>query len=478
MGHGRRAAGAALVAVLLGAGAERAYGQKVVTYPTEDGQTLHATLHLPPPGNAPFGGIVLFAEPGWIVRATFDTANLGRQLAAKHGMAALTVDFRGTGSNVNGRLLETFSSEDFEKLQLDVRGALKFLASQNGVDADRLGIVSVGRGAHYALLEAAQNPAVQAHVIISGDLGDRAKQYIASRSDIPILCLASKNDKRGFREMAEASTLSDNEHSDFLLGRAGHGTVMFNRTKGLGEQVTQWLADNVQGLGNQTDITFNTQDGWKLHGKLQVPHGASAAAPVAGVLLVHGAMHDQDTYYELTRALVKKGLATLTYDWRGKNRDPAEGKGYYGVDLTREDQDKTYLDVKAALDFFAAQKGVDPNRIGIVAATMGTVHALHGAAGDARVRTMAMLSQYVLDDRAKTFLTSTDIPIFFIVSSEDLNYEAGSLADFTREAYRLSKNKHTELLMYEDAGRGSEMLKVKSELEPMIVRWMVEKLAK
>ena len=42
----------------------------------------------------------------------------------------------------------------------------------------------------------------------------------------------------------------------------------------------------------------------------------------------------------------------------------------------------------------------------------------------------------------------------------------------------MSKNKFTELLLYDDAGRGSEMLKRKDELEPMIVRWFAEKLAK
>jgi hypothetical protein len=71
-----------------------------------------------------------------------------------------------------------------------------------------------------------------------------------------------------------------------------------------------------------------------------------------------------------------------------------------------------------------------------------------------------------------------DIPLFMIASTNDVNADGGSLAEGTREAYRLSNNKESELLMYDDAGRGSSMLKTKPELTGMIVRWLSEKLAK
>ena len=71
-----------------------------------------------------------------------------------------------------------------------------------------------------------------------------------------------------------------------------------------------------------------------------------------------------------------------------------------------------------------------------------------------------------------------DVPVFFIASTEDLNTDRGSLADITRDSYLLSKNKHSQLLLYDDAGRGSEMMKTKPELRSMIVRWFTEELAK
>lgn len=459
---------------------EGARAQTVVTFPTEDGLTLYGTLHLPTNPRPPFAGAVLFAEPEWIVRSTYDGGSLARDLAENYGMAVVTVDFRGTANNLNGRMHQTFSPREREKMQLDVRGAIRFLSSQNGVDAKRIGIVAVGVGADYALLEASENPAVQGLVLISGSLSDPAKDYIRSRSDIPILCIAGTDDKEGFREMTEAFYLSENKASNIILS-TGHGTTIFSRTEGLAKKVTQWLVENVRGLGPETEISFQTEDGWSLHGRLRLPgsmEAGSAGSRVPGVVLVHGAQHDQETYYGLSRALAKKGIATLSYDWRGKNRDLKDTRGHYGVNLPAAERDKTYLDVKAAINFLASQASVNPNQIGVVGATLGTHFAMVGSAGDARVKTMVMLSQYALDATTKHFLTTTDIPIFFIASTEDRNTELGGLGDFTAEAHRLAKSKYTEFILYDDAGRGSEMLEKKNELEGMIVRWFGEKLGK
>ncbi len=193
--------------------------------------------------------------------------------------------------------------------------------------------------------------------------------------------------------------------------------------------------------------------------------------------MVHGAKHDQQTYYELAQELAKQGMATLRFDWRGKGRSINAGKGQYGVDLSDEEIAKAYLDVKAAIEFFALQAGVDASRIGLIAATAGTGYALRAAYGDNRIQTVVLLtSNRAPDGEGKQFLTASGKPIFAIASTEDINYNRGSLAEETRLAYTFSNNKESELLLYNDAGRGSEMLKVKPELQPMILRWFGEKL--
>jgi dienelactone hydrolase len=453
-----------------------ARAQSVVRFPTEDGMMLYGTLHLPKNPRPPFAGAVMFSEPEWIVRSTYDGGNMAPDLAEKHGMAVLTVDFRGTAGNVHqGRMFQTFSPREREKLQLDVRAAVRFLTGQDGVDPHRVALVAVGVGADYALREAAENPAVQGLVLISGTLSDPAREFIRMRSDIPILAIAGTDDKEGFREMSEALYLSRNKASNMFLS-TGHGTTIFSRTAGLADKVSAWIVENVKGLGPETEISFKTEDGWSLHGKMRRPGNVDPSVRVPSVLLVHGAQHDQETYYNLSRALAKRGFATLSFDWRGKNRDLSETRGHYGVNFPPEERARVYLDVKAALNFLAAQNGVDSNRIGVVAATLGTSMAVKGSVDDSRVKTMVMLSQYAIDDPDRRFFTNTDIPIFFIASLEDRNTELGGLGDFTVEAHRIAKNRFSELILYDDAGRGSEMLEKKEELEGMIVRWFQDKL--
>ena len=450
------------------------HAQTEVSFPTEDGWTIYGTLYLPTAGSpAPVPGVVLLTEPEWVDRSIYDTY-LARKLA-KGGMAALSIDLRGTGSSLGKKEFEAFSQQEADAIRLDVRGAIQFLSSQKAVDPQRIGVVGAGISADYAVLEASGNRSVGALVLISGSLSPKARDSIQSQSNIPILAVAGKKDKGSFREMAQAYSLSPNESSDLILA-VGHGTVMFSHTAGLEEQVIQWLEKNLRNLGTETAVSFPSEDGWPLQGFLRLPDGV-AKEKVPGVVLVHGAKHDQQTYYHLARELAKNGIASLRFDWRGKGRSIQKGKPIYGVNLPEADLgDMAFRDVKAAVEFLAARQGVYPERIGMVAATLGCSFALQAAVGDSRIKTIVLLTALEQTPEVQKFLGATDIPILAVASAEDNNYQRGSLAETTRTIYQLSKSKWSEFLLYDDAGRGSEMFKAKPELQGMVLRWLGEKL--
>ena len=70
-----------------------------------------------------------------------------------------------------------------------------------------------------------------------------------------------------------------------------------------------------------------------------------------------------------------------------------------------------------------------------------------------------------------------EIPIFLVASANDMNADGRSLETSTREAYGLSKNKDSMLLMYDlEGGRGSTMIRINPELVGMLTRWFNEKL--
>ena len=113
----------------------------------------------------------------------------------------------------------------------------------------------------------------------------------------------------------------------------------------------------------------------------------------------------------------------------------------------------------------------------MISATAGNGYALDAAGGDSRIRTMVLLT--VASDPegpGKQFLTTSGKPVFAVASTEDVNYNRGSLADVTRRAYLLSNSHESEFMLYDDAGRGSEMFKSKPELPRMVLRWFVDKL--
>ena len=449
--------------------------QTGVSFQTEDGWRIDGSLFLPERlPETPMPGVILLTEPGWIDRTTF-SGYLATHLA-ELDVAVLAIDFRGMGSSLGKKDFVLFSEKDMDGLSLDVKASIEFLSTQKGIDPSRIALLGTGLSAHYAALEAAGNPAIKALVLLSAILDEESKKAIGFRADLPVLSIVGKEDKKRFQSAAEAFADSKSVDSDFIMAK-GHGTSMFSHTAGLEEKVVEWLEGNLKALGSETEVTFRSEDGWTLRGSLRIPGGMKGGAKVPGVVMVHGAKHDQQTYYELAQSLARQGIATLRFDWRGKGRSIAEGKGLYGVNMSGEESEKVYLDVKAATALLASQPEVDSSRIGMIAATAGTGNALRAAYGDQRIQTVVLLtSNAAPTGEAKEFIATSGKPIFAIASTEDINYNRGSLAEETRQAHSFSNNKESELLLYDDAGRGSEMLKTKPELERMVLRWFVEKL--
>jgi len=460
------AAGALIAALWLGAASRAVAESRVVRFRTQDGWNLSGTLYEPKrQGSNLAPAVIMLPEPGWVDRSIYDTY-LSSGLQAK-GFFALNIDLRGSGNSLGAKVLEEFSPEEMEGIQSDLSSAIAFVSSLPGVDPGRIGVVGAGISSEYAVVEAAENSQVKAVVLISGTLSAKAKELLRVDQSVPVLGVVGKEDKKSFREMAEVYALSPNPSSDLLVA-VGHGAVMFSHTKGLEENVIRWFEHNLQALGRETEVSFRSEDGWTLHGLLRLPDGADANAKVPGVLLVHGAKHDQQTYHFMAQEIAKRGMATLRFDWRGK--------GQSFVDGAKADQDEMWRDVKAALEFFASQPAVDGNRLGAVAATLACINTLQATLGDPRMKTVVLLTALETNDEVRRLLASSDVPIFAVASLEDNNYQRGSLAETTRLVYQLSRSKQSQLLMYDDAGRGSEMIKVKPELQPMILRWLDDKV--
>jgi len=446
-----------------------------VSFPTEDGWTIHGTYYLPETAaQAPVPALIVLSEPGGpgIGDHTAQIGgNISRAVAGRIGMAALNIDVRGSGHSFGKKYFQEFSPEERDGVQLDIRGAIKYLSSQPGIDPDRIAILAPSVTAEYAVREAAQNiPQVQGLVLITGEFSQESLEYIELRSDLPVLAIASKDDP-GKVQLGSTKPYYYSKHpGSGILFVIDRGAAIFNRPGQIMEQVSDWLQRNVGNLGRKTEISFKTEDGWTLHGSLFTPDNLGGRK-VPGVVFVHGQNHDVQTWYYLAREVAKSGKAVLVFDRR------ANGKSIWQNGPTPPGSTGgNPLDVKAAINFMTSQSAVDGNRIALVGATAIATALITASMNDARIKTMVGLSLYGADDASKQYIAKSEVPLFLLVSTRDVNADGGSLTEGSRELHRLSKSKGSELIVFDNAGRGSNLQQVKPEINAMIVRWLNEKL--
>jgi pimeloyl-ACP methyl ester carboxylesterase len=452
---------------------------KEVSFKTADGWTIYGTLSIPP--NLQQGekipGVVLIHSPvhdrdiylgrHQIGPNTFAQMNLRTALGKT---ASLRIDIRGRGKSSAPQEYHTFTEEQRGRVALDVSGAIEFLGQQAQINANQIGVVAEGASAEAAVMGALKDHRVRALVLLSGRLGEAAKELIASRKDVPVLCLATKEDKAGLLDMADVYKLSRNPASDLLeLKDIGIGNSMFimwankfPNEKPLEVTVADWFVPKL--LNSPQEVSFKTGDGWTIYGDLSLSR-AKGQTKVPAVILLHSYLTDRHVFDDLEQMLVTSGFAVLNIDFRGRGKSLTKGSYF---ELSLEERDKAYLDVRAAADFLAAQQGVNRDRLSIVATSIGVKYGLRAASSDSRIQSFVMLGG--MPDRVD--VEKSHFPILF-VSSLGLP----PIAEAFRGFYKLTKANGSQLVEYEGGAVGYQIFEIDDGLEPLIVRWLKPQLS-
>ena len=200
----------------------------------------------------------------------------------------------------------------------------------------------------------------------------------------------------------------------------------------------------------EREVTFKTSDGWQISGSLHVPQGRNKCP---AVLFVHGSRHESDAYGNLAspgmlQTLNQRGAATLRIDIRGRgaSRGPRDF-----FSMAPEERAGVALDIEAAINFLAAQQGVDRRRIGVVAEQDSTSAAIIAAAPDPRVRAFVLISGR-LSHAAKKALGVTSAATLCLVSKEDRH----GFQDMT-DAFLASKSDRSRIKVFEGLALGTTM---------------------
>ncbi len=108
------------------------------------------------------------------------------------------------------------------------------------------------------------------------------------------------------------------------------------------------------------EVRFRARDGITLAGELTLPR--NQPQPALAVIIHHSGPVDRDAYGYLAELLVARGYAVFRFDKRGTGAS----EGEYGCCEAE--------DALAAYRAAVAQPGIDPQRVFIVAQSLGTRH--------------------------------------------------------------------------------------------------------
>ncbi|MCW5970056.1 MAG: hypothetical protein KIT57_16230 [Blastocatellales bacterium] len=199
-----------------------------VNFTTPDGWRISGSLFIPSGAVKAPGAVFVHAsrhesDAYGNINAPGIPQTLGRA-----DTATLRIDIRGRGASREPRVFNSLAPSEREAVRIDITAAIDFLASQPGVDAGRIGIVAEQDSADAALIAAAGDRRVKAFILISGRLGAEAKAAGAA-SRAAVYCMASKEDRRGFRDMTDVYLASKSKASRLRIFEGlAMGTTMFS----------------------------------------------------------------------------------------------------------------------------------------------------------------------------------------------------------------------------------------------------------
>lgn len=168
------------------------------------------------------------------------------------GFAVLAIDLRGHGESTKPesmKLAERVIQRDaglFNAMHLDVEAAVGWAAEQPGVDVERLGIVGASVGCSVALGACARDNRVDAVVCLSpgtGYLGINSTVHIKKTRDVPILLLATEDERDAVDKLAK---LAKNANGEIVGEGRVHGTNMFGEIDGIEAKIVGFLKDKIK----------------------------------------------------------------------------------------------------------------------------------------------------------------------------------------------------------------------------------------
>ena len=220
-----------MLALLAFAGPVHA-GGRAVSLTSTDGIILTAELY--EASSRPAPGVVLVHM---LSRTKADWEALANSLQDA-GLTALAIDLRGHGGSAG-------SAQSLPEMERDVRAAVLWLSTRQGVRPGAIGLVGASLGANLALRAAVDLPAVKALALLSPSLdyrGLRADAGLLKKLGArPIWMAASTEDPLALRTLREFAAEPSGPREQRLAQGLAHGMALLSVDPEMGRVLVDWL---------------------------------------------------------------------------------------------------------------------------------------------------------------------------------------------------------------------------------------------
>jgi pimeloyl-ACP methyl ester carboxylesterase len=173
---------------------------------------------------------------------------------------------------------------------------------------------------------------------------------------------------------------------------------------------------------------------------------------------LHSAYASRHEWDGFIPVLQQAGFSVLAVDLRGH--------GQTGGELAWEKMPK---DTPAMLATLRSRPEVEPQRIGIIGASIGANLALAEAARDPQMRAVALLSpglNYFTVDTIEPMKAYGARPVFIAVAEKD-----GFAASSSQELAKIAQGP-VELKIYPGESHGTELLRAQNDLSGVLIDWL------
>lgn len=219
-----------------------------ITYETSDGFAMSSTLYYPTEKKKQYPLIVLLHSLGY-TSAYWESLPY---ICTKAGFAALTIDLRGHGkSNHNidykTKSWQYLSLKSYARYPNDVKEIIEYVFQTYKNIEPSYAFIGADIGANTAVLATKNLKQKPFAMILISPLRTFKGLYIpitlADIGPIPILAIASVNDKLCYKELFELKKYAQGTYETRTVETGGTGIMLVKRNPDIAYQMVNWLVD-------------------------------------------------------------------------------------------------------------------------------------------------------------------------------------------------------------------------------------------